>query len=235
MTTKQNTINMPAAKVMGYVEQTIKTTVDSRTGLTTNTIAQEESLGYVAGVQQRIDVLAKGAEASKSLCAVCLSIVADVIDNTPHIANMAKDAKTWKQAFAKVEDIYFPNGTMQMWQTTKSTIKAWLAKDEQALTGDRIIKTADGQLNSLRYIKSLTPKAERVSQTVAEKVIEACDKENGPTVGEVVKELAHKVHDTKALLDTLIEACGGEEKLRVILAERIKARRAESKGLKLAA
>ena len=222
---KQNpVVSFPAAKVVGVVEQTVKSVIDSRTGIKTDTVTQEETLAYVKDETLRMQVLSGAADASKSLCAVCLSIVADVINDTPHIANMAQDAKAWKGAFAKVEEQYFTNGTNQMWQTVKSTVKAWLAKDQQALTGDRVVMTTDGQLNSLRYLKSLTPKAERVQTTVAEKVLEACEKENGPTVGQVVTELLHKADDISGLIEALIERIG-EPNLRKALAELMKARR----------
>ena len=229
---KQNpVVSFPAAKVVGDVEQTMRTVIDPRTGIKTDTIAREETLAYVKDETQRMQVLSGASDASKSLCAVCLSIVADVINDTPHIANMAQEAKAWKGAFAKVEAQYFPNGTVQMWQTVKSTVKAWLAKDPHALTGDNVVMTADGQLNSLRYLKSLTPKAERVSQSVAEKVLEACAKDNGPVVEEVIAEIMAKTDNVTAIVEAVIDQIG-EATLRNILAKRIKAKRS---GLKLAA
>ena len=229
---KQNpVVSFPAAKVVGVVEQTVKSVIDSRTGIKTDTVTQEETLAYVKDEALRMQVLSGAGEANKSLCAVCLSIVADVINDTPHIANMAQEAKAWKGAFAKVEGQYFPNGTVQMWQTVKSTVKAWLAKDPLALTGDNVVMTADGQLNSLRYLKSLTPKAERISQSVAEKVLEACAKDNGPVVEEVITEIMAKTDNVTAIVEAVIAQIG-EGTLRNILAKRIKAKRG---GLKLAA
>jgi len=229
--TKQTVVSFPAAKVVGDVEQVVRSVTDTRTGIKTETVTREETLAYVKDDKTRMAVLTGSAEASKSLCAVCLSIVADVINDTPHIANMAQEAKAWKGAFAKVEGQYFPNGTVQMWQTVKSTVKAWLAKDLNALTGDNVVMTADGQLNSLRYLKSLTPKAERVSQSVAEKVLEACAKDNGPVVEEVIAEIMAKTDNVTAIVEAVIDQIG-EATLRNILAKRIKAKRG---GLKLAA
>jgi len=229
--TKQTVVSFPAAKVVGDVEQVVRSVTDTRTGIKTETVTREETLAYVKDDQTRMAILTGASEASKSLCAVCLSIVADVINDTPHIANMAQDAKAWKGAFVKVEEQYFTNGTNQMWQTVKSTVKAWLAKDPNALTGDNVVMTADGQLNSLRYLKSLTPKAERVSQSVAEKVLEACAKDNGPVVEEVIAEIMAKTDNVTAIVEAVIDQIG-EATLRNILAKRIKAKRG---GLKLAA
>jgi hypothetical protein len=226
-------ISFPAATVVGDVEQVVRSSTDARTGIKTETIAREETLAYVKDDQTRIAVLSGASEASKSLCAVCLSIVADVINDTPHIANMAQDAKAWKGAFAKVEEQYFTNGTNQMWQTVKSTVKAWLAKDQQALTGDRVVMTTDGQLNSLRYLKSLTPKAERVALTPAEKIAEILAADD--VVADLV--LADVLKHEALKLDTMIEAViyrFGEEGVREYLAHRIKAERVK-RSLKIAA
>jgi hypothetical protein len=103
------------------------------------------------------------------------------------------------------------------------------------MTGDHVICTTDGSLNSLRILKSWIPKAERVQTTIAEKVAEMCDKDDEATPTDVVTEMVHKnMVDARSLLETVIEELG-EDRVRALLANRIKERRAERQHLVLAA
>lgn len=226
----KNTVAIPAAKVWGVVE--LKKDVQVKGDLTKTTTVEQEVLTYM-NEETRKAVFSGAAAVISSLTAACMSLIHDVVSAHPHSVGIASDAKAWKQLFADAEQVAFGNSVKpQIWMTCKSTVKRWLMNDPEAMTGDHVICTADGSLNSLRILKGYIPKAERTSQTTAEKVASLINEDDDTTVEEVISHLAaHESHDPRALVAALCDSLG-ENTVRKMLAERIHSRRG---GLKLAA
>lgn len=230
---KQAKVSIPAATVWGTA--LLQNDVTVKGDLTKTIKVEQEVLEYMPE-ETRKAVFAGAAAVTQSLTAACMSLIHDVVSAHPHSVGMASEAKTWKELFADAETAAFgQDAKPQIWMTCKSTVKRWLTSDPEAMTGDHVICTADGSLNSLRILKSWIPKVERVSQTIAEKVAEMCDKDEETTATDVVTEMIHKnMVDARSLLESVIAELG-EDRVRALLANRIKERRAERQHLALAA
>ena len=233
----KNTVAIPAAKIWGTAEIEHKVDIVVKGDLTTKKTKEvtQEVLAYM-DENTRKAVFSGAAAVMSSLTAACMSLIHDVVSAHPHSVGIASDAKAWKQLFADAEQTTFGNGVKpQIWMTCKSTVKRWLTNDPEAMTGDHVICTADGSLNSLRILKSWVPKVERVSQTIAEKVAEMCDKDEEITPVDVVTEMFEKkILGARAMFEVVLAELG-EDRVRALLANRIKERRAERQHLAIAA
>lgn len=186
--------------------------------------------------EQQTEVFAVANEVTSSVLAASLSYFADWIKATPHAINIAKDAKAFGNTFKAFEKATFDGAAPASYSQAKSTVRVFLANCPDALIGDKVVCTTDGDLTPLRVLRSWIPKADKVSQTMAEKVDEylSQDKDNIPTPTEFIEQLVD--NGTVNGMDLLMQAIHklGEATVRDVLAQRQKARRTEQQHLKVA-
>lgn len=187
-----------------------------------------KSLRYMSAADQAL-VFKSVDSMEKSILAASLSFFADWINATPHAKNIAKDDKAFKAAFRDWEKAAFPQGLCGSYRQAKTAVKSWLAKDEQALTGDHVLCTADGDLTPLRILKSWTPQEAKATLTTAEKAAEMLEKDTDISPQGFLQDLASC--DAVSGVDLLMAAVAamGEGKALQILLDRRAAREAEAK------
>lgn len=187
-----------------------------------------KTLRYMSAADQVL-VFKSVDSMEKSILAASLSFFADWINATPHAKNIAKDDKAFKAAFRDWEKAAFPQGLYGSYRQAKTAVKSWLAKDDEALTGDHVLCTADGDLTPLRILKSWTPQAEKPTLSTAEKAAEMLEKDSDISPQGFLQDLASC--DAVSGVDLLMAAVAtmGEGKALQILLDRKAAREAEAK------
>jgi hypothetical protein len=220
-----NLFSIPSAKfgATPIVEPVKAKAPDEKQTLTTLTLC------YMAE-KERNEVFHEAGNITRSILAASLSYFADWINANPHAANIAKDDKAWSAAHKDSEKALMPEGQLPSYRQAKTAVKNWLKHDVEALQGDHVLCTTDGELTPMRILKAWAGVTKAEPQTVAEKVDDYLSKDNAPTAQEFITELAD--NGTCNGVDLIMVAIAklGEGQVRAILADRIKARRKEAKA-----
>ena len=199
------------------------------------TVKASYGLRYMTETEQQ-EVFAVANEVTSSILAASLSYFADWINTTPHAINIAKDIKTYGNTFKQFEKDTFQGAAPASWSQAKSTVRVFLANCPEALQGDKVVCTTDGDLTPLRVLRSWIPREEKQATTMAEKVdaFLSEDKDSTPTPMQFIEELVDM--GTVSGMDLLMQAIHklGEATVRDVLAERSKARRQQTQHLKAA-
>jgi hypothetical protein len=199
------------------------------------TVKASYGLRYMTETEQK-EVFSVANEVTSSILAASLSYFSDWVNATPHAINIAKDVKAYGNTFKQFEKDTFEGAAPASWSQAKSTVRVFLANCPEALQGDKVICTTDGDLTPLRVLRSWIPKVDTVSQTMAEKVDEylSQDKDSIPTPNEFLTQLVD--NGTVSGMDMLMQAINklGEATVLDVLAERQEARRHEQQHLKVA-
>jgi len=221
----KNTFNIPSAH---FGETPISEPIKGKNHDEQN-ILTTYSLKYMDETT-RGAVFAESGNITRSILAASLSYFADWINANPHAANVAKDDKTWGAAHKDNEKAMMPEGQLPSYRQAKTAVKNWLKGDVEALTGDHVLCTTDGELTPMRILKAWAGKTTKSeAMTLAEKVDDALSKDDAPAATEFLKELAD--NGTCSGIDLLTVAINklGEAQVRDMLAQRMKARRAEAR------
>ena len=199
------------------------------------TVKASYGLRYMTETEQK-EVFSVANEVTSSILAASLSYFSDWVNATPHAINIAKDAKVYGNTFKQFEKDTFNGAAPASWSQAKSTVRVFLANCPEALQGDKVVCTTDGDLTPLRVLRSWIPKTAPTVSTMAEKVdaFLSEDKDSTPTPMQFLSELAD--NGTVSGMDLLMQAINklGEATVRDVLAERQKARRHEQQHLKVA-